>query len=70
MSISQRLEAFALQPLAKQLAMTPNRLGFFSRFTFRRLFVGTAQLHLTEDTLALHFLLERLQGLIDIIVAD
>ncbi len=50
--------------------MTANRLGFFPRFTLRRLFVGTAQLHLTEDALALHFLFERLQGLIDIIVAD
>jgi len=50
--------------------MPANRLGLFPRFTLRRLFVGTAQLHLTEDTLALHFFLERLQGLIDIIVAD
>jgi hypothetical protein len=29
-----------------------------------------AQLHLAENTLALHLLLERLEGLIDIVVAD
>ena len=50
--------------------MTANRLGFFPRFTLRRLFVGTAQLHLTEDALALHFLFERFESLIDVIVAD
>jgi hypothetical protein len=30
----------------------------------------TAQLHLPENALALHLLLERLQGLIDVVVAD
>jgi hypothetical protein len=30
----------------------------------------TAQLHLAEDALALHLLLERLESLIDIVVAD
>jgi hypothetical protein len=29
-----------------------------------------AQLHLAENPLALHFLLERFEGLIDIVVAD
>ena len=29
-----------------------------------------AKLHLAEDALALHFFLERLQGLIDIVVTD
>jgi hypothetical protein len=29
-----------------------------------------AKLHLAEDALALHFLLERLEGLIDIVVTD
>jgi hypothetical protein len=30
----------------------------------------TAALHFAEDSLALHFLLERLEGLIDIVVAN
>ena len=30
----------------------------------------TAEFHLTEDTLALHLLLECAQGLVDIVVAD
>ena len=50
--------------------MTADGFRLFPCLAFRRLLIGTAQLHLTEDTLALHFLLERLQGLIDIIVAD
>jgi hypothetical protein len=30
----------------------------------------TAELHLAENTLALHLLLQRLEGLIDIVIAD
>jgi len=30
----------------------------------------TAKLHLAEDALALHLLLERLEGLVDIVIAD
>jgi hypothetical protein len=30
----------------------------------------TAELHLAENALALHLLLERLEGLIDVVVAD
>jgi hypothetical protein len=30
----------------------------------------TAELHLAENTLALHLLLQRLEGLIDVIIAD
>jgi hypothetical protein len=29
-----------------------------------------AELHLAEDTLSLHFLLQRLEGLIDVVIAD
>ena len=50
--------------------MTADRLGFLARLAFRRLFVGAAQLHLAEYALALHFLFQRLQGLVDIVVAD
>ena len=50
--------------------MAADCLGFFSCFTLRRLFVGAAQLHLTKYALTLHFLFQRLQGLVDIVVAD
>jgi hypothetical protein len=30
----------------------------------------TAELHLAEDTLALHLLLERLESLVDVVVAN
>jgi hypothetical protein len=30
----------------------------------------TAELHLAEDTLALHLLLQRLEGLIDVVIAN
>ena len=64
------LETLALDALALELAGAADGFGLFARTAFGRLFVRTAQFHFTEDTLALHFLLERLQGLIDIIVAD
>ena len=35
-----------------------------------RLFKVAAELHLAEETFALHLLLQRLEGLIDIVVAD
>ena len=64
------LETFALQALAFQLAGAANGLGFFPGLAFGRLFVGTAKLHLTEDAFALHLLLQGLQGLIDIVIAN
>ena len=63
------LETFALQALAFQLAGAANGLGFLPGFAFRRLFIGTAKLHLAEDAFALHFLLQRLEGLIDVVIS-
>jgi len=42
----------------------------FAGAALRRLFVGSPKPHFTEDSLALHFLFQRAQGLIDIIIAD
>ena len=60
----------ALKALKKKM----QREGIFREMKLRRsyekLFVRTAQFHFTEDTLALHFLLERLQGLIDIVITN
>src|SRR5262245_36583304 len=63
-----RDQAFALRPLARQLARTAYRLGAFTRLFLRWLLVMPAKLHFAENALALHLLLERLQGLIDVIV--
>lgn len=67
---SWALEAFALKPLAQQFAIAAHRFSLFARLTFRGLLEITTQLHFTENPFTLHFLLQRAQGLIDIIVAD
>ena len=50
--------------------MTADSFRLFSCLALRRLLIGTAQLHFAEYALALHLLLQRFQGLVDIIVAD
>ncbi len=64
------LEAFTLHSLAQQLARPANSFSLFTGSLFRRLFVIPAKLHFAENSLALHLLLERAQGLIDIVVTD
>jgi hypothetical protein len=63
-------QAFALQLLAGELAGAANRLRLLAGALLGRLLVMAAQLHLAEDALALHLLLEGFQGLIDIVVAN
>src|SRR5215213_2107812 len=65
-----RQQAFALQLLAGQLARAAHGLGLFTGLLFGGLFVVPAKLHLAENTLALHLLLQRLEGLVDIVIAD
>jgi len=62
--------AFALHPLAQELAIASDCLGFFPRPPFRRLLVIAPQLHFSKYALALHFLLQGSQSLIDIIIAN
>src|SRR3546814_2799660 len=50
--------------------MPTDRLGALARLLLGRLLVVAAQLHLTEDTLALHLLLQGAQGLVDVVVAN
>ena len=64
------LEALALQALSLQLTRTTHCLGLFAGPALGRLFVGTAELHFTEDAFALHLLLQDLQGLVDIVVTN
>ena len=43
----------------------------FSGLSSRKAFhIVAAELHLAEETFALHLLLQRLEGLVDIVVAD
>ena len=63
-------EALALEPLARELARAADGLGFLTRFLFGGFLVMTAQLHFAEDALALHLLLKRLEGLVDVVVTD
>lgn len=63
-------EAFALGALAGQLADATNGFGLFTRTLLRRLFIIVAHLHFTENTLALHLLLESAESLINVVVAD
>src|ERR1700743_1167990 len=65
-----RQQAFTLQLLAGGVACTASRLRLFAGFLFRGLFVMAAELHLAENALALHLLLQRLEGLINIVIAD
>src|SRR5580704_14501160 len=63
-------EALALGALAGELAGAADRFGLFPRLLFGGLFVVSAQLHLAENALALHLFLQRLEGLVDIVVTD
>src|ERR1700678_485518 len=65
-----RQQAFALQLLAGELARAAHGLGLFTGLFLGRLFVVAAELHLAENTLALHLLLQRLEGLVDIVIAN
>src|SRR5438552_7341953 len=67
---ADRLVALAVHPLAHHLAMAAHRLRLLARLALRGLLVVAAQLHLPEDALALHLLLERAQGLVDVVVAN
>ena len=69
-NVEKGLKALALYALSFQLARTTYSLSLFTGSAFGRFFVGTAQFHFTEDALALHLLLQDLQGLIDVIVTN
>ena len=65
-----RDQTFTLRLLARQLANATNRFGLLADSPFRRLLVCPSSLHLAENALALHLLLEDSHGLIDVVVAD
>jgi hypothetical protein len=56
--------------LASELAGSADRFTSFARRFFGWLLVKSPAFHLTKNALALHFLLERPQSLVDVIVAN
>src|SRR5262249_24027878 len=64
------LVALAFHALALQLAEAAHGLGALAGLLFRRLLEMPAELHLAEYALALHLLLQRPKGLVDVIVAN
>jgi len=65
-----REKAFALQFLASELAGAADGFRLLARLLFGGLLVVATQLHFAENALALHLLLQRLESLIDVIVAN
>src|SRR3984885_15008475 len=65
-----RQQAFALQLLAGQLARAAHGLGLFTGLLLGGLFIMAAELHLAENALTLHLLLQRLESLVDIVITD
>ena len=63
-------DAFALGALASQLAGAANRFSALTSFLLGWLFEVLTGLHFPEQAFALHFLLQRAQGLLDIVIAD
>src|SRR5580704_17608204 len=65
-----RQQALALQLLAGELTGAADGFGLLAHALLGRLFVMAAQFHLAEHALALHFLLQYPQRLVDIVVTD
>src|SRR3954466_13799342 len=68
--LRRRQQAFALSALAGQLASAADSFGLLTGALFRRLFVVHVPLHFAEGAFALHLLLQGLEGLVDVIVAN
>ena len=65
-----RQEAFTLGALAGQFACAAHGFGLPASLGLGRLLEGGAGFHFPEDAFTLHLLLERLQRLIDVVIAD
>ena len=68
--LGRRQQTLALGALAGQLAGATDGFGLLTGALFRRLFEVHVALHFTEAAFALHLLLQGLERLIDIVVAD
>ena len=67
---SKALEAFALDALALHFAGAADGLGGLAGAALGGFLVVPAEFHLAEHAFALKFLFERLQRLVDVIVAN
>lgn len=68
---SKRLhDAFALGAFAGQLAGPAHGFGALAGFFLGGLFEVLTGFHFPEQAFALHLLLERAEGLLDVIIAD
>src|SRR5262249_50227580 len=63
-------QTLALGLLPRQLARETHGLGLRADTLLGGLLVIIPELHLTENALALHLLLQRLEGLIDVVVSN
>jgi len=63
-------QTLTLHLLADSLAGTPDRFGLFAGLALGRLLVSLPLPHLTKHTLALHFLFQNAQGLLNVVIAD
>jgi len=63
-------QTLALQLFASELAGAADSHRLLPDSPLGRLFLMAAQLHLAEDALALHLLLQDLKRLVDIVVTD
>ena len=63
-------ETLALGAFARQLTGAANCFCLFPCTLFRWLLIIVAQLHLSEDAFTLHLLLQRLESLINIVIAN
>ncbi len=64
------LVALAVHTLAEQLAVPAHGFRALALAALGRLLEMAAEFHFTEDALALHFLFQGAEGLIDVVVAD
>lgn len=62
-------QAFALSAFASELARAANSFCTLTSFFLGRLFEMVTTFHFTEQAFTLHFLFQRFQSLVDIIVA-
>lgn len=63
-------DAFALGALASKFAGTAHGFSALAGFLLGRLFEVLTGLHFPEQAFALHFLFQRAEGLLNVVIAD
>jgi hypothetical protein len=64
------LKAFPFDPFALKLAGAAYRFRLLPRASLGRLFIRSPSLHFSENPLPLHFLFQRLKGLVNVVVTN